>query len=177
MLCGAFSLVLSYRLSSICGWARSFCCLTRLLPTPPRFRSHCDGIDDVNRFRTQEPAVKVESNHVSGTWSRSTDVIVISSTSRRAHHLSPSICSCCFSGVAGHQLRPPHQPRELHPPHRALRPIRAQGCGHQLRHRCKDLTNNVGSGQSVYRGFRESPLCFVFSSLRPLTSPRASFVE
>ena len=39
----------------------------------------------------------------------------------------------CAAGVAGHQLRPPHQPRAVHTPHRPVGSLRAQGRGHQLR--------------------------------------------
>jgi len=39
----------------------------------------------------------------------------------------------CVAGFAGDQLRPAEQPRELHPPHRALGALRPQGRRHQLR--------------------------------------------
>mmetsp|Transcript_3480 Transcript_3480/g.8696 ORF Transcript_3480/g.8696 Transcript_3480/m.8696 type:complete len:217 (+) Transcript_3480:936-1586(+) len=51
---------------------------------------------------------------------------------RAHHHRSARPWHRRAAGVSRHQLRPPHQPRELHPPHRSLRPFRAQGCRHQL---------------------------------------------
>jgi translation initiation factor 4A len=53
----------------------------------------------------------------------------------RAHHdRPPGARHRRAAGIAGDQLRPAHQPRELHSPHRPLRPLRSQGSRHQLPH-------------------------------------------
>lgn len=58
-----------------------------------------------------------------------------STTTSSSSHICLTTCTLTHpTGVSGHQLRPPRQPRELHPSYRSWWSFRSQGCGHQLRH-------------------------------------------
>lgn len=137
--------------------------------------SHCDGINNINRFRT-ENAVKVESNHIPGTWSRSTDVMNVH------QQAAGRAISRRLSGAAVFQVSlvinydlPTNRENYIH------------RIGRSGRFGRKGVAINFVTEVSTLREMLKlmniprlpkiATSCFVFSRLRPLVSARGSFVK